>query len=55
MISESCGELSLSVSGRLFGGGKQMFVELVWQHATYDGRVIGVYGDGSELDITGMD
>jgi hypothetical protein len=32
-----------------------MFVELVWQYVTYDDRIIGIYEDGSEQDITGMD
>jgi hypothetical protein len=31
-----------------------MFVELVWQYRTWDGRIIGVYADGSEQDVTGM-
>jgi hypothetical protein len=30
-----------------------MFVELVWQYETWDGRIVGVYEDGSEQDITG--
>ena len=29
-----------------------MFVELVWQYVTYDDRIIGIYEDGSEQDIT---
>jgi len=28
------------------------FVELVWQYETRDGRMIGVYQDGAERDIT---
>ncbi len=27
--------------------------ELVYRYATWDGRIIGVYDDGSEADITG--
>lgn len=30
------------------------WAELVWQYTTYDGRVIGVYADGSEEDITNL-
>lgn len=32
----------------------QMFVKLVWQYETWDGRAIGVYEDGSEMDITNI-
>jgi hypothetical protein len=28
------------------------FVELVWQYKTWDQRIIGVYEDDSEKDIT---